>query len=141
MSENTTNIQENVKKSSGNLIKSIMDGKDRTIIKVRQHEFSVGWPGSEIAPCPGEYLLGALAGCTTGVATLLAKQMNFDLEGMTIEVTGLGGNNKVTATAILTTTEQDDRIQNLKKATENFCPVHKFFKSTGMEMDIEWKRA
>jgi len=140
MSESGINIQDNVKESKGNQVKSVMEG-DKTIIKVRQHEFSVGWPGSEIAPCPGEYLLGALAGCTSGVASLMAKQMNFDLRGMTIEVWGLAGNNKVSATAVLNTTENDERIQKLKEATENVCPVHKFFKSTGMEMDIEWKRA
>ena len=140
MSESRTGIQDSVKESKGNQVKAIMDG-GRTIIKVRQHEFSVGWPGSEIAPCPGEYLLGALAGCTSGVASLMAKQMNFDFRGMTIEVSGMGGNNKVSAIAVLNTTENDERIRQLKEATESVCPVHKFFKSTGMEMDIEWKRA
>jgi putative redox protein len=140
MSENTISIQDNVKESEGLQIKSVLDG-DSTIIKVRQHEFSIGWPGSEIAPCPGEYMLGALAGCTSGVASLMAKQMNFDFRGMTVDACGFGGNNKVTATAILNTTEKDESIQKLKEATENVCPVHKFFKSTGIEMDIEWKRA
>jgi putative redox protein len=140
MSESRIGIQDNVKESKGNQVKSLMEG-NRTIVQVRQHEFSVGWPGSEIAPCPGEYLLGALAGCTSGVASLMAKQMNFDLRGMTIEVWGFGGNNKVTATAILNTPEKDERIQKLKEATESVCPVHKFFKSTGVEMDIEWKSA
>ena len=136
----SVNIQDNTKESKGNQVKCVIEG-DKTIIKVRQHEFKVGWPGSEIAPCPGEYMLGALAGCTSGVASLMAKQMNFDFKGITIEASGFSGNDKVTATAILNTTENDDRIQKLKEATENVCPVHKFFKSTGVEMDIEWKRA
>ena len=140
MSDPTVKIQDNAKASKGNEVTSVMDG-DRTVIKVRQHEFSIGWPGSEIAPCPGEYLLGALAGCTSGVASLMAKQMKFDLKGMTIDVCGMGGNNKVEAVAVLDTSENDDRIQQLKDATEKVCPVHKFFASTGMEMNIEWKRA
>ena len=140
MSEGTVTIQDNKKESKGNQVKATMDG-DRTIIKVREHEFSIGWPGSPIAPCPGEYMLGALTGCTTGVATLMAKQMKFNLDGMTIEASGMGGNNKVEITAVLNTTENDERIQKLKEATENLCPVHKFFKSTGMEMNITWKRA
>ena len=140
MNESTVGIQDNVKESRGNQVKCLIEG-DKTIIKVRQHEFKVGWPGSEIAPCPGEYLLGALAGCTSGVASIMAKQMNFDFKGITIDVSGFGGNDKVTATAVLDTTEDDERIQKLKAATEKACPVHKFFKSTGVEMDIEWKRA
>jgi uncharacterized OsmC-like protein len=142
VNENTLlqNIQSKPKEPEGNQIKSVMDGK-RTVIKVRQHEFSIGWPGSEIAPCPGEYLLGALAGCTSGVASLMAKQMKFDLKGMTIDMNGLGGANRVLATARLETTESDERIQQLKEATEKMCPVHKFFKSTGIEMMNEWKRS
>lgn len=139
MNENEIGIQDSAKEHRGNHVKSVIDG-DRIIIKARQHEFSVGWPASEIAPCPGEYLLGALAGCTSGVASLMAKQMHFDFKGMTIEVAGLSENHKVTGTAILNTTESDERIRKLKEATENVCPVHKFFKSTGTEMDIEWKR-
>jgi uncharacterized OsmC-like protein len=136
----SVNIQDNTKESKGNQVKCVIEG-DKTIVQVRQHEFKVGWPGSEIAPCPGEYLLGALAGCTSGVASLIAKQMKFDFGGMTIEASGMGGNNKVSITAILDTTENDERIQKLKETTESVCPVHKFFKSTGMEMDIQWKRA
>jgi putative redox protein len=140
--ENTKiqNIQSEPKESKGNQIKSVMDA-DRTIIKVRQHEFSIGWPGSEIAPCPGEYLLGALAGCTSGVASLIAKQMNFDFKSITFDMNGLGGTNRVSATAMLETTESDERIQQLREATEKMCPVHKFFKSTGIEMNIDWKRS
>ena len=134
------NIKSNPKESKGNQIKSVMDA-DRTIIKVRQHEYSIGWPGSEIAPCPGEYLLGALAGCTSGVASVMAKQMNFDFKGMTFDMMGLGGTNRVSATAMLETNENDERIQQLKEATEKMCPVHKFFKSTGIEINIEWKRS
>ena len=142
MSENTKiqNIRSDSKEPKGNQIKSVQKA-DRTIIKVRQHEFSIGWPGSKIAPCPGEYLLGALAGCTSGVASLMAKQMNFDFKGITFDMNGLGGTNRVLATAMLETTESDERIQQLKEATENRCPVHKFFKSTGIEMEIEWKRS
>ncbi len=142
MSENTKIqiIQSESKEPKGNQIKSVMDA-NRTVIKVRQHEFSIGWPGSEIAPCPGEYLLGALAGCTSGVASLMAKQLNFNLKGITIDMNGLGGTNRVLATARLETTESDERIQQLKEATEKMCPVHKFFKSTGIEMNIEWKRS
>ena len=142
MSENTPlkNIQSASEESKGNRVKSVIEA-DRVIIKVRQHEFSVGWPGSEIAPCPGEYLLGALAGCTSGVASLIARQMGFDFHGMTFDMNGLGGSNKVSATALLETKESDERIRQLKKGTESACPVHKFFRSTGIEMDIEWKRS
>ena len=142
MSENTKtqNIKSEPKESKGNQIKSVMDA-DRTIIKVRQHEYSIGWPESEIAPCPGEYLLGALAGCTSGVASVIAKQMNFDFKGITFDMSGLGSTNRVLATAMLETTESDERIQQLKEATEKMCPVHNFFKSTGIEMNIEWKRS
>jgi putative redox protein len=142
MSENSPlkNIKSAPKESKGNRIKSVM-GESRTIIKVREHEFSIGWPGSEIAPCPGEYLLGALAGCTSGVASLIAKRMGFDFKGITFDMNGMGGSNKVSAIALLETTESDERIRQLKEATENACPVHKFFKSTGIEMNIEWKRS
>jgi len=115
---------------------------DRILVKVRQHEFSVGWPGSEIAPCPGEYMLGALAACSSGVASIVAKQMNFDLRGMTFDMNGFGqSSKKLTATVRLTTTESEERIQQLKKTTDRVCPVHQFFKSTGVKMEINWERA
>jgi putative redox protein len=142
MSEKTVSIKnkEEVKESEKLRITSTQSLEDdRVMVKVRQHKFSVGWPGSESGPCPGEYMLGALAGCSSGVASLIAKQMNFDMKGMTFEMSQ--SSTAVAATARITTTESDERIQELKKATEHACPVHKFFKSTGIKMEIDWQRA
>lgn len=142
MSEKTVSIERKKEAKDSEKLRitsSQSVGDDRVVIKVRQHEFSVGWPGSGNSPCPGEYMLGALAGCSSGVASLIAKQMSFDLRGMTFEMSQ--SSIALVAIARLTTTENDERIQQLKKATESACPVHRFFKSTGIEMQIDWQRS
>ncbi len=115
--------------------------ENKVMVTARQHEFPVGWPGSELGPCPGEYMLGALAGCTSGVAQIVAAQMKFDLSDITLDVSGFGpSSQKVTVRAMLKTTEGDERIQKLRDTTERACPVFQFFKLTNIPMDIVWQR-
>jgi uncharacterized OsmC-like protein len=44
--------------------------------------------GTDEGPTPVEYILGALAGCLTVVGHVVAKEMAFELRGITFELAG-----------------------------------------------------
>ena len=80
--------------------------------------------------------------------------MEFDLQGIDFEITaelnpqGIMGNpdirtyfEKVEAKAVLKTTESDDRIQTLKRAVEQRCPMYGMVKAANVEMISHWVKA
>ncbi|MDQ0340997.1 putative OsmC-like protein [Caldalkalibacillus uzonensis] len=110
--------------------------------------------GQDRGPNPLQTLLCALAGCENVTAHVIAKQMNFDLQGITFEITGefdprgfMGDPNvrtyfeKVYVTARVHTTESEERIKELQKMVEQRCPVYGTFKTAGIEMHDNWIKA
>ena len=110
--------------------------------------------GKGMGPNPMETALSALAGCENITARIIAQEMEFDLQGIDFEITaelnpqGIMGNpdirtyfEKVEAKAVLKTTESDDRIQALKRAVEQRCPMYGMVKAANVEMISHWVKA
>lgn len=110
--------------------------------------------GKGMGPNPMEIALSALAGCENITARIIAREMEFDLQGIDFEMSaeldpqGIMGNpdirtyfEKVEAKAVLKTTESDDRIQMLKRAVEQRCPMYGMVKAANVEMISHWVKA
>ena len=63
-----------------------------TVVEARDFEFSVDEPehlgGSDVAPNPVEYLLGALAGCLNVVGHTVADEMDMAVSGIEVGIEG-----------------------------------------------------
>lgn len=64
----------------------------KTVVRARNFEMIIDEPpnlgGTDEGPTPVEYVLGALAGCLTVVGHVVAKEMAFELRGVTFELAG-----------------------------------------------------
>ncbi|WP_339230562.1 OsmC family protein [Oceanobacillus sp. FSL K6-2867] len=107
-----------------------------------------------IGPNPLETLLSALAACENGTANVVAKEMNFDLQGITFKITGeldsrgfMGDSNvrtyfeKVEVVATVKTTESEERLKELQHVVESRCPLYGLFKAANVQMTEHWLKA
>lgn len=73
-------------------VKAHSENPTKTIVKARNFEIIVDEPhdlgGTDAAANPVEYVLAAFAGCLNVMAHLIAKEMNFTLRGVEIELSG-----------------------------------------------------
>lgn len=64
----------------------------KTVVRARNFEMIIDEPknlkGTDEGPNPVEYVLGALAGCLNVVGHLVAREMGFQLRGITFELEG-----------------------------------------------------
>jgi putative redox protein len=110
--------------------------------------------GQDLGPNPLQTVLGALAGCENVSAHIIAREMNFDLQGLTFKIKGefdprgfMGDPNvrpyfeKITVEAAVKTSESEERIQELKEKVESRCPVYTMLKAANVEMDDHWYKA
>jgi putative redox protein len=124
----------------------------------KQHTMIIDEPqnmgGKDEGPNPLATLLGALAGCENVVANIVAKEMNFDLQGIEFDIRGdfdprgfMGDPNvrpyfeKVTIQAKVKTSETEARIKELQEKTDLRCPVFTTLKAAGVEMITNWVKA
>lgn len=130
----------------------------QTKTEARKHQVILDEPpqqgGEDTGPTPLEIMLQGLAGCENIIANMVAKEMNFDLQGMefTIEgrldLRGLQGDpevrpyfEKVTIHAQVRTNESNERVQELKEKTDVRCPLFTTLKAAGVEMETTWVKA
>ena len=70
------------------------ESKSKTKVEVVARDFKMtidepeAWGGEDHGPNPVEYLLGALAGCLNVVGHIVAEEMNFDFNGLEIQIEG-----------------------------------------------------
>lgn len=64
----------------------------KTVVKARNFEMIIDEPqnlgGTDHGPNPVEFVLGALSGCLTVVGYVVAKEMGFELRGVSFELAG-----------------------------------------------------
>ncbi|GGE27923.1 osmotically inducible protein C [Marinithermofilum abyssi] len=130
----------------------------RTLVETNKHQFIVDEPanmgGTDQGANPLEYLLGSLVGCENVIANFVAKEMNFQLDGIRFQVEGeldsrgLMGDpevkpyfQKVQIQAQVETSESEERVQELQKVVDQRCPVFTLMKAAGVELEVEWKKA
>jgi len=107
--------------------------------------------GNNEGPNPLQYMLTALAGCSNVVAHAVAKEMDFDLQDLSIDVSGefdprgfMGDPDvrtyfkTVTLNVDVKTTESEERLEELKKQVEARCPVYGTFKAANVTMKGSW---
>jgi putative redox protein len=108
--------------------------------------------GKDTGADPLTTLLSSLAGWENVIANIVAKEMNFDLQGIEFEIKGildprglLGEEEgvqpyfeEVSINAKVKTTESQDRINELQQKTDKRCPVFKTFEAAGIELIPNW---
>lgn len=130
----------------------------KSIVKAGKHEIIIDeatqMGGNNEGPNPLQYMLSALVGCGNVVAHLVAKEMKFDLQGLTFEASGefdprgfMGDPNvrtyfeTVTVNVKVKTSESEERIKELQEKVEARCPVYGTFKAADIEMKGSWVKA
>lgn len=131
--------------------------KDMTAnLETNGHQITIDEPasmgGTNKGPDPLGNLLASLAGCENVIATMVAKEMDFDLKGITFAIhgeldpRGLMGTadvrpyfQKVSIEAKVETDEPNDRIQELREKTDARCPVYTTLEAADVELTSDWK--
>ncbi|MDO6654962.1 OsmC family protein [Anaerobacillus sp. 1_MG-2023] len=110
--------------------------------------------GTDEGANPLATLLISLAGCENAIANMVAKEINFDLQGIEFDVRGeldpsgmMGADGvrpyfqKVTVNAQVNTSETEERVQELKEIVDARCPVFTTLKAADVEMVPNWIKA
>ncbi len=115
--------------------------KTRIDISTGRHVFSVDEPerlgGTDAGPNPLEYMLGALAGCLNVTGHLVAREMGFEIESMSIQLEGKldplvfmgkkkgmrAGFKEIHARMDVDSSASEETLGEWAKAVEVRCPV------------------
>ncbi len=123
-----------------------------------KHKIAVDEPvtmgGKDSAADPLSTFLASLLACENVMAQIIAKEMEFDLQGIsfetegTIDISGLMGNlevdpkfQEVTVKAFVKTTETQERIDEMKNAVDLRCPIFRTIKDAGIPITNDWVKA
>jgi len=122
-------------------VKAHSENQAKTIVKARQFEIVVDEPaelgGTDTGANPVEYVLAAFAGCINVMAHVIAKEMNFELRGVKIDISGdlnparlfgLSYEDRAGYKQIVVRIKPDcdadaETLKKWKEAIENRCPV------------------
>jgi len=122
-------------------VKAHSENQAKTIVKARQFEIVVDEPaelgGTDTGANPVEYVLAAFAGCINVMAHVIAKEMNFQLRGVKIDISGdlnparlfgLSYEDRAGYKQIVVRIKPDcdadaEILNKWKEAIENRCPV------------------
>jgi uncharacterized OsmC-like protein len=109
--------------------------------------------GSDAAPSPLVYVLGALISCNQVTASLVANdlglqlgQWTFDIQGdlnPSVLVKGAEGNSNFDRVEVRATVETDateEQFATFVSETERRCPVSQLFGRSGLEFVNDWTR-
>lgn len=130
----------------------------RTDAIAGKHKIAIDEPvsmgGKDSAIDPLSAFLASLIGCENVMAQIIAKEMNFDLQGISfkvegeIDTSGLMGNlevnpyfEKVSVKAFVETSESQERIDEMRAAVDLRCPVFRTIKDAGIPIENEWVKA
>ncbi|WP_071394212.1 OsmC family protein [Bacillus tuaregi] len=130
----------------------------RTDSVAGKHKIAIDEPvtmgGQDSAIDPLSTLLASLIGCENVMAQIIAKEMEFDLQGISFDVeadldpSGLMGNlevkpyfQQVKIKAVVQTSETQERINEMQNAVDLRCPVFKTMKDAGIPIENEWVKA
>ncbi|WCK52944.1 OsmC family protein [Aneurinibacillus sp. Ricciae_BoGa-3] len=130
----------------------------QTKARSKNHEVIIDEPaamgGQDTGANPLGTLLSALAGCENVIANIVAKEINFDLQGIEFDIRGefdprglMGDPNvrpyfeKVTIHAKVKTSESEERVQELQEKTDLRCPVYTTLKAANVELVPNWVKA
>lgn len=114
----------------------------------------VSFGGKDSAIDPLSAFLSSLIACENVMAQLIAQEMKFDLQGIsfdvegTLDLAGLMGDpnvklyfQQVTVKAVIETSETQERIDELRNAVDQRCPVFRTMKDAGIPIQNQWTKA
>ncbi|MEK4649584.1 MULTISPECIES: OsmC family protein [Exiguobacterium] len=122
------------------------------------HEVIIDEPknmgGTDQGANPLATLLISLTGCENAIANFVAKEIDFDLQGIEFEVKGdidprgmMGEEGirpyfqKITVDAKVSTSETEARVQELQKIVDARCPIYTTMVAADVEMVANWSKA
>lgn len=110
--------------------------------------------GTDEGANPLATLLASLAGCENAVANFVAKEIEFDLQGIEFTINGeLDPNGmmgkegvrpyfqKINVEAQVQTSESEERVQELQRIVDSRCPVYTTLEAADVEMVANWTKA
>ncbi|WP_281976251.1 OsmC family protein [Halobacillus litoralis] len=110
--------------------------------------------GTDEGANPLATLLVSLVGCENAIANFVAKEMEFDLQGIDFEVNGeldprgmMGEEGvrpyfqKITVNATVHTSESEERLNELQEKVDQRCPVYTTMVAADVEMIPNWVKA
>lgn len=110
--------------------------------------------GEDTGPNPMQTALAALVSCENVTANIAAREIDFDLKRLKINVSGsfdprgfMGDASvqpyfeEVTINVEVETSESDERVQTIKEMVEARCPIYTLFKAAGVKMNDTWVKA
>ncbi|MBN8235363.1 OsmC family protein [Halobacillus kuroshimensis] len=110
--------------------------------------------GTDEGANPLATLLVSLAGCENAIANFVAKEMEFDLQGIDFEIDGeldprgmMGEEGvrpyfqKITVNATVHTSESEERLAQFQETIDSRCPVYTTLKAADVEMIPNWVKA
>ena len=115
--------------------------KTRTDVSVGSHVFSIDEPqrlgGTDVGPNPVEYMLGALAGCLNVVGHVIAGEMGFQIQSLSVHLEGnldplvfmgkkqgmRAGFKEIRAHFDIKSSASKETLREWAKAIETRCPV------------------
>ena len=123
------------------------------------HTFEVdaapAFGGSDAAPSPIAYALGALISCSQVTGQIAAKALGLRVDRFHFDISAdldtailVGGDaegnanfEKVTVTALVTTEASEAELRALQIETERRCPIYQLFARSGVDIQTTWARA
>ncbi|WP_419881378.1 OsmC family protein [Peribacillus sp. B-H-3] len=144
-----------------NLINFHVTGSSKglqTIAKTGKHTLTIDEPpvmgGQDSGPNPLQTLLSALSGCENIVANVVAREMEFDLQGIDFDIKAvldrrgfMGDPNvkpyfqSVNIEAKVKTSEPQERIDELQRITDSRCPIYATLSAAGIPIETNWTKA
>ncbi|WP_035051007.1 OsmC family protein [Carnobacterium pleistocenium] len=129
----------------------------QTIINSKGHEIIIDEPlqmgGKDEGANPLGAFIASLAGCENAIANMVAKEIDFDLQGIAFDIRaemnpeGMMGNKNVrpyfqsvTINARVKTSESEERIIELQQIVDSRCPIYTTLKAADVEMTPIWTK-
>lgn len=133
-------------------------GPERTDVTIRDHAFTLDEPvaagGSDTAPTPLEYVVGALNGCVTVLIDLVAPDLGVNVHHVSSDVVaeqdrdGIAGVpgvrthfSRVRLDVRVDSTADAETLEHLAAEVERRCPMVNLLRDAQIELDVAWSAA
>ncbi len=122
-------------------VRAHSENATKTVVSARKFNMVIDEPadlgGSDAGPNPVEYVLAAFAGCLNVMGHIIAKEMNFELRSIQIDLSGnlnparlfgmsfdeRAGYKEIVVVLKPDCDADDDTLEKWAKEIENRCPV------------------
>lgn len=133
-------------------------GAERTDVTIRRHRFTLDEPvaagGTDTAPTPLEYVVGALNGCVTVLVDLVAADLGITVEHVVTDavaeqdrdgIAGVPGVrthfSSVRLDVRVTSSADAEQLEALAAEVERRCPMVNLLRDAHVEVDVVWNAA